>query len=69
MAALSKGGLFGRLWPQPAPQGKSKKVHDIALRAYKQTNGATDELKRLYKAYRENQAKPSRVDDGGGRSR
>lgn len=65
MAALSKGRLFGRFWSQPVPQGKSKKAHEIALRAYKQTNGATEELKRLYKAYRENQAKPSKAGNVG----
>lgn len=69
MAALSKGGLFGQLWPQSAPIGKSKRVHEFAVRAYKNTNGPTEELKKLYKAYRENQAKSSKVDNAGGNSR
>lgn len=60
MATISKGGFLGLIrWPLNAPS-KSKNVNQIAMRAFKATNGPTEELRNVYRAYLENKAKSTK---------
>jgi len=55
MAATVSSGLS--FLPRAAASGKSKIAHEMAVKAYKETNGPTEDLKRIFKAYLENRAK------------
>lgn len=60
MAAISKSGflsIFGLHQPMPK---KTKKENELAVRAYKATNGPTDELRSVYRAYLANKAKSNK---------
>lgn len=60
MTTISKGGFLSFFrWPTNTPN-KSKKVNEIAMRAYKATNGPTEELRNVYRAYLENKAKSTK---------
>ena len=56
MASLSKDDIMSFLFRRRVT-GKSKMAHEIAVEAYKRTNGPTPDLRRVYDAYRMNSAK------------
>jgi hypothetical protein len=61
MAAVIEGGLLARLFgarsSKPSKVAQSKEIYKFTARAHKETNGATPELKRVYRAYLESQKK------------
>jgi hypothetical protein len=59
MAVLGEGGWFTRLLgnrvSKPSRPVQSKKIYQFTRKAYKQTGGATPDLKRVYQTYLDSQ--------------
>lgn len=63
MATIAPNRLLA-IFPGPTQPGKSKLAHEVAVRAYKATNGPTEGLKRVYDAYKANKAKSTKNNGG-----
>ena len=64
MAAVTHGGwlasFLSRARPKAGVVRQSSKVYEFTERAYRKNGGVSPELKRVYKAYLDNQKLPSR---------
>ncbi len=60
MAAISKGGFLSLFSFGVSAPKQTKNTHKLAERAYKATNGPTDELRNVYRAYLDNKARSTK---------